>query len=829
MYDFETPFADLVTHREDTDNKIKFQNNFSYEDFVSPFQTTYETEATRSTTSPIADEYVNLLAELQDTEFTEALYEVASEMQETWRSSVSDEVAMGAQFEPFAMNRAQQYYTPMLNEANRLLDSAANHFSGSDMAAHSEATVDMFFETLEINNENLSPVQEQFLGGLLKKAKSVVQKGVALAKKGINLAKKLSPVHIILNKLKALIKPLLTKVLTSLIKKLPQSLQSHAQNLANKFLKLEQSNESNSELNNLESLELEFDNHIVQLFFATEEHEAEYSVAQYENSIENLERIEGYDGTSAHEQNIDAAREKFINELKNLRMDEDPSPAIERFLPVALMALKPVIKMGINLIGRKKIIDFLANMVSNLIKKYVPEEVSKPLATHIIDLGLGAIGFETNDMNNANVGYEAIANTIEETIEGLNEIDTEAFKNPEELTLHVLDKFEKAAANNFPPKYIRQDLRNTKNKATFVSMPRANSVKLYKKFTQVYDVSIDPKMASSVKIYRSVPLKNFIKDKYGLEIGNELKAKVHVYQLKRGGRLSDIGKSEKLPGLNASIPRAWIQLLPLTTDAANTLLNEPNLGSKFDEKSLTSRYKAKSGQRFYFLEIEGARLRFPQTDGNTIKSKTPSANQVESRSADVQAVLNFSKSEIKLNYFFSEEDAMSMVSKIGKNDVLGIAGDIKNSVKTVFNDILTNHISSKVKIIHEAMPEMYLEAEDKHDHFSLKDLGKTIGNTIGKEAIKKVVEGITSLASSKAYEVVLAFLKTRSKEFVAAQAEPQDGVTITILWKNVPGMALLKSLLSAIKGGGGIPNLSDITLPKIGEPELIIKGGKKFD
>lgn len=829
-YDFETPFADIQIGKEEN-NGSGFEriSNFSYEEFLSPFQTTYESFSNENTVSPIAEEYVNLLAELEDSEFKEALYDLANEMEDSWRSRVSDEVAMGNQFQPFATYQAQQYYTPLLNESNRLLDAAYNHFSGSDMAAHSEATVEMFFETLEINNDGLTPVQEQFLGGLIKKAKSVVKKGVQLAKKGISAVGKILPIGLILNKIKGLVKPLLEKVLKSLIKKLPASLQPHAQKLAGKFLKLESNDSSINELSELESLELEFDNSVAQLLFTPEDHEANYLVAQYESSLDNLERQEGYDSPFSQELSIDDAREKFIHELKNLRFDEDPTPAIERFLPAIIVTLQPIIKMAISIIGRQKVIDFLANLVSGLIKKFVPAEVSKPLATSIIDLGMSAIGFETNDINSANVGYEAIANAIEETIRGLNEIDSESLKDSDALTMHVYDKFEKAVANNFPPNYIKQNLRNTKHRATFVNMPRVIPNKLYKKFTQVYDITVDAKMGASVKIFRSVPLVNFLKDKYGLDIGNGIKARVHIYELKNKGRLSDINKYEKLPGLNKQILRGWVQFLPLTPEASNTLLNEPNLGVKFDEASLSSRYKAKAGQRFYYLEIEGARLRVPQTENKKIKSKNQSQKSTESRSADVQAVLNFTKSEIKLNYYFSEEDAKSMVEKITRNDVIGVATNIKNSVQVLFKDILSNHISSKVKIIHEAMPEMYLEAEDLHDQFNLRDIGKTLGKAIGGSAIKKIVESLTNAVSSKAYEAVLQFLKTRSKEFTSAQAEPQDGVTISIVWKNVQGMSMIKSLISALKGGGGIPNLSDITVPKLNAPDLTIKGGKNFD
>ncbi|MBK7699828.1 MAG: hypothetical protein IPJ39_14440 [Saprospiraceae bacterium] len=45
------------------------------------------------------------------------------------------------------------------------------------------------------------------------------------------------------------------------------------------------------------------------------------------------------------------------------------------------------------------------------------------------------------------------------------------------------------------------------------------------------------------------------------------------------------------------------------SEASNLLLNEPNWGVKFSQMSLSSRYKAKAKHRFYFLELEGVRLK----------------------------------------------------------------------------------------------------------------------------------------------------------------------------------------------------------------------------
>ena len=85
-YNFDTPFADAVIKKEDEHSGGNYQNNFSFDEFSSPFKTTFESVNESQHSSPIAEEYINLLAELEDNEFKEALHDIANEMAESWRS-----------------------------------------------------------------------------------------------------------------------------------------------------------------------------------------------------------------------------------------------------------------------------------------------------------------------------------------------------------------------------------------------------------------------------------------------------------------------------------------------------------------------------------------------------------------------------------------------------------------------------------------------------------------------------------------------------------------------------------------------------------------------
>ncbi|CAN5740669.1 hypothetical protein BH11BAC3_BH11BAC3_37670 [soil metagenome] len=832
---YETPFADIQPVREQIELNLSSEDFFSgyFQEAESPFSRTYETTSSSTEVTQAGEEYVNLLSDLNDSEFGETIYELAREVEDTWRSKVSNEIAMGSNYIPFATQQARQYFAPLISESESMIDRVAQHFSGNNLADHSESEIESFFTDMEFDHSRYSPAQEQLFGGLWKKLKKVVKKGVNLAKKGIAAVGKILPLNIVLNKIKGLIRPLLDKVLRYAVGKLPENLRPYAQTLAKKYLNIDIVIDNNQGSNNaqtgdqdagedLDSIQSELDNHIAQFVFSANETEVDNLVTQYETSYETIERNNNYQTGYATNQSLETARQQFVDDLKNLQEGENPAPVIEKFIPAA-------IKLGISLIGRPKVVNFIAGLLAKLIKKYVPVEVARPLAASIVDIGMSSIGFEVYETGKPDLGYEAIANTIEETIQNLDEMDEAALNDSEAITMNLMEAFEDAAANNFPPQYIKEDLRPTNQRAVWVRMPRTGTVQHYKKFTHVYNINIDTQTANAVTTFRNLPLANFLKDKYGLDTAKTIKAKVHLYQLLQGGKLSTISRDENLPGLNANQPKAWKQLLPLTRQAASLLLKEPKLGKNFNPAMLATRLKAHAGQRFYYLEIDGAKLRIPpvkRTDHRQPENTRPNS-ATESRSADILATLNFIKSEIKLNYYFSEEDAKAVVEKLNKNDFLGAAISIKQSVKTVLNDMLLKNISTKVKIVHEALPELYLENyEDRQDQFGPQE---ALGKLAGKEIIAKLVEVLTEKVSSKAYEAVVNFFKARAAEFKEAQAQPQDGVTVKLTWSNVSGMSAIRTIINAVRGDLSIGNLSNLSVPSLSVPDIKIVADKKFD
>jgi len=797
---YETPFADVSFKREESSENGTTEEGFLkfIRESENPFVQTFETAQRANPLSPFANEFSGFLGELDDQEFSDNLYELAAELEETWNSGISNETAMGEAFIPYARQKAAAYFSPLITASENMIDRVSQRFSGYIPAELSGGELEAFFNEVESDHPGLSPAQEQFLGSVFNKVKNAVKKGIAVVGK-------LSPVNILLGKLKGLIRPLLDRVLKFAIGKLPKNLQPYAQTLSKKFLNLESpfvSDREGSEISStgeIDAIQTELDNQIASLVFSSNETQADTLVMEYEGSSDDTRETPS----------LDAARQNLINELQELKQGESPAPAIEGFLPVAIMALRPLIKTGISLIGRKKVINFLAGLLSRLVSKYVPKQVAQPLSASIIDAGMSVIGFETYEMSKPDVGYEALVNTIQETIQKMGDLNENDLNDQEALALNLQEAFETAAANNFPPQYIREDLQQAKDAGVWVMKPRDGSRSVYKKYSKVFPVTISPVAAKTIVTFRNLPLANFLRDKLGMDPAKPIQARVHLFEITNGTKLSQISRHENLSGFGPSHPYSWIQLHPLSAASSALLLNEPALGKDFPVKFTTKRYRVAVGQRFYFLEINGARLRMGATTG---KNKP-------AHSDDIRGVLNFVKSSISINYYFSEEQSKSIVEKLNQNDFLGAASGIRYSVKGVLHSMLTGNVSGKVQIIHEAFPEMFLENyEDMQEN--------QIGS--GKTILTALIENLVNKIAGKAYDEIRNYFKTRAAEFKQAQAEPQDGVTIKVLWLNVPGLTAVKTIISAIRGNLAF-NPGMLSFPGLSKPDIVVKAGKQFD
>src|ERR671922_135049 len=456
-------------------------------------------------------------------------------------------------------------------QAETLTDNVAEALNTADPVSMSEAELDTLFERLEPRGTGLEPYFEDFLGGLTRKLKTFARKAVDVAKKGLTL---FPGVGLLLNKLKALLRPLFNKVVRAGIDQLPVALRPVARQLAQRvFGQGETEEEAQGEdlvgapaAPDVSAIQQQLDLDMAALLFA-EDTEQEAIVTE---ALTEAERSP--DGAPVAE--LQEARARFVDELER---GVDPQQALENFVP-AVMAVLPIARTVIGTIGRGRVVNFLAGFLAKFISRYVPAEASNQLSQAIVDTGLRMVSLEApSPAEVQQLAPDAVASAVEDTVRRVAELDETTLEHPALLEAAVTEAFHQAAAENFPPQVLIPELHEATVHGTWVAMPLGRRRKYYKKYTRVFDVQITPQIAASLKTSSGSTIAAFLKDQLGVTA--PVHARVHVYQAMTGTTFARIARLETgVSGLGRATRRASALFHPLTVRAAGALLHEPKLG-----------------------------------------------------------------------------------------------------------------------------------------------------------------------------------------------------------------------------------------------------------
>jgi hypothetical protein len=542
--DFESPFPSTTTTKFVGEESEVVEGQVPYSSvakFDSPFRSVYELADQEGMIDPEAEETMEFLNELYDEEFDEAVFELVSEANELYQDRFESEYGDPLVQKMQAMRMLEQHFAPLVTEAEMFLDTMANEFGQRSPGSLDEAEIESFIDRYEPQN-SLSPSFENFFGSLLKKAGGLV-------KKGINLAGQLG-LKPILAKLKQLIEPMIKRVVQYGINKLPAALRPVADQFAKRFLNQEFEEETTTEEDatpDVSGIQREFDGQIANLLFTKEAVEQELAIAEY---VKESQQPITHDPLSE----LDQARAQFVKQLGELREGEDPTPLVQNFIP----AILPALKLGISMIGRAKVVNYLAKFLAKLIIKFIGPQYAPALSQAMVDVGLRLINLEATPENEVHAARSAVAATLEDTVRQIAALPEYILDNQELLEGYALEAFEQAATVNLPPVLperfyeARPELRETTGiRSTWVMQPLQGS-KRYKKCTRIYETTITPHMARVVKTFCDVPLAEFLQDRLGLSPGRAIKARVHLYEAIPGTLLSQICKSERhVPGLGS--------------------------------------------------------------------------------------------------------------------------------------------------------------------------------------------------------------------------------------------------------------------------------------
>ena len=837
-YEPETPFAlDGVGKMgapmgNPTSAAAAFRPSYETE---SPFASEYESVA--DGVGPKAELYAEVVSELESEEFEEAVTDLVHEAAALAEDRFSYERGTAAQEGMEAEHGLREYLEPLASEMEALVDRVAESVRGTDLSTMSEGEFENFMEGLTPADSGLSPTQEtvlqEFFLGKIKGALNKVR----------SIAQKFSPIHIIMNKLKTMARPLLEKVLRQALDRLPVAVRPIARQLASKFLGTQEMEGEDEEVGETAAADpaaiaREFDAQLAGYMMEGEEFERHVALEQFAAE-------QGSAGSDTIRE-LQERRAEFARDISELAPGQEAGPVVERFIPAILAALK----LGIKIIGRPKVVNFLAGLVAKLIDKYVGKDASVTLSRSLVDTGLGFVGLEAPVMSENQAGY-ALASTLEDTIARVTqEAPASAWEDEEVLESYVREAFGKAASAHFPDSEIRSDLHEaSKVSGAWVALPVQNRRKHYKKYSRPLEVSLTAQMAAALKSFGGVPVQAVLRDQLGLAPNGPLPVRVHLYEAVPGASLPDIATHEKhvrglgsnrreawslihpltpeaagillnepvpgasLPdiathekhvrGLGSNRREAWSLIHPLTPEAAGILLNEPGLGRPVDPKFLADRNVITVGQRFYYLETQAVRPRTIVTARGVQRSP---------RTARIKVHFDFPRGELRVMLFFSEAQAQAIAAQLrGRAPGSVTIAALKSGLDTYLATLFSGAPTRALRIIHERAPI---------ENFQSPLIGgvlKIVGRPLASLTLRWVLETFKRELVQRREQF--------AAQFTRAAASEEDGVSVVIVFQRPSFFQQLRGMLSGRTPLAAAALGAVLTRQAVGEYTLSIHPG----
>jgi hypothetical protein len=531
--------------------------------------------------------FAALAAELEDEEFDEALEALVNEAAGrhlvsagAWPSGASEQLAGG---------EVAAWMAGIASEADRLLEHVEHHFATRTPESLAEGEVEAVVGEALAAQGRPGLEGEGFLDVLARKATSFAKGAAKLAKRGIAIAggPLLGSLFRVLRKLVPL---LLKRVLAFALNKLPPSLQKDAAGLAGKLgitlpsakaapapapapAAAPEPSPEPSVAPGAALAEL-FDAELAGAVVA--DHQA--IADQFETEWEPTAGEARDDGAVDR---LDAARAELVDQIANAAPGSVLTSELERFLP-AVMAVLPVVRTGIRVLGRDKVVGLIAKPLAELIKGHVGPEATRALSRAIADKGLALLSLEAEAQVGGwgQLGAEALASTIEDTIRAVGELPPESQAEPLRLQAELQEAFAEAAARHLPSELLRADLAGLElegESAVWVLMPRGPGRRYrYRKCSRIFPARIGRQVARAIILRDGDTLEQRLLDEGAT--GWPVEADVHLYEELPGTHLGHLAVSEGED--DAGGPLDTSEFEEFGPHIASLLLDQPGLGRR---------------------------------------------------------------------------------------------------------------------------------------------------------------------------------------------------------------------------------------------------------
>lgn len=704
-------------------------------------------------------------SELRDEGFHDAVASLAEETE----AAIEDRFQNEDSPAPGERERfARSYLAPVQFEADQYLASLETGLAEVDPATLSPEALEEVLERYDPASGETSPASEEFIGGLVKKAKRVVRKVAQVARQAGKLAAPLlAPM---LKRLRALVRPLLERVLRFAIGKLPAPLQPAARTLADHILGKSAApaappapSAAPAQATTTDDLTDSFDLSLAEAvaFPGTMESAPDQFGAESVEIVPESQEL----ATLAE------ARRDLIERLAATDSADELAPHIEQFVPILLAALRT----GIGIVGRPKVVSFLAGYLAKMIGQWVGPQESKPLSRAIVDAGLKMVSLEVDSAGETpseQIGPVALASVVEDTVRRLAEADDYLFEDKDLTEVAIADSFGEAAATYLPQESLREELRLAPSIGGLFITKRPGRLRSYAKYSRVPEIAISARAADSLPAFGGSSLGATVR---AAGAAFPVRARMHIFQARPGSTVASMIRH----GLRRA-PRN-MGVFPLTPHAAGVLLREPGIGAATAARFLQSRRRIGAGQRLYVLEP------LDQTMA-ALPGRPPAPGRV-------WVAINAAKSRITLGFYLSESDAQLVAGALrsGRGH-----GELLRRILNAYGQLAQREDKGTGGLAHE-------DGED------LADFAARFGSRLPQGFMPMLRKRIAAWA----LPALSSWLGGNSEAFLRAAAHPDPGVRLRIRLSQVPGLA------KAIAGGAG-PSLIALETAMKGKPRISI-------
>jgi hypothetical protein len=601
---------------------------------ASPFA-----EGLAGPSEPGEQEFVEaILGELEDEAFDEALEalvdEVAARHVTATTSWSSDREAPN-----LAEAEAEAWIGRLADQADQLFSHLEVEFA--ERMADSVTDEEIAAALGPFGSENVvDSASEQFLKSLVDKARRAAGVVAGAAKRGLSALGRMLPLGRLFGLLRRLVRPLLTRVLRTALNRLPATLRGPASELARRLAgRVGQTTTTATTATAATAaataataaatadasaadpsaqdpaasagseLAAEFDR------LAAEAIAAPNDAVVDQLEAEATDHLTEADIDVVSE--LDTARARLATQLAEADPGQPPVAEVEQFIP-AVMAALPLVRMGIRVAGRDKVVRFLADRLANLIKGHIGAQAARTLAPPVADIGLRLLSLESETPEG--LGAEALVSVVEDTVREVASLPPASLEEPLRVEAELQEAFADAAARYLPRERLRPDLPTFETSdvsgesGVWVLMPRAaRPCFRYRKYSRVYRVPIRRAQARAIVLSDEDTLEQRL-----LDAGVNrwpVEAEVHVYEAVPGTHLGHIAAFEaeveaeaddRTGGSDAS-RLATDEFEELTPATAALLLGEAGLGHRV--AGPTRSRGLPPGRRLFRIVIPGTRVR----------------------------------------------------------------------------------------------------------------------------------------------------------------------------------------------------------------------------